>query len=174
MPALESLTLTHGARAAISGFESKQPFEARLRHGSLLEGTIGAGRVDFDLMHGSEMVLKGTALTAKLDAQHGSQFLLEGLAIRDAEIHLQHGSKATITARSETDLKAAIYHGSTLNGVIHQGKIGLVAAHGSHVDLERLRPKRDDRWGTFEPVLAGRVGPRNRGGPSRSRVVGDR
>ncbi|HEX3448466.1 MAG TPA: DUF2807 domain-containing protein [Isosphaeraceae bacterium] len=135
MPALESLTLTHGARAAISGFESKQPFEARLRHGSLLEGTIGAGRVDFDLMHGSEVVLKGTALTAKLDAQHGSQFLLEGLAIRDAEIHLQHGSKATITARSETDLKAAIYHGSTLNGVIHQGKIGLVAAHGSHVTL---------------------------------------
>ncbi len=135
MPGLEALTLTHGARAMIHGFESKQPFEARLLHGSLLEGTIVSGAIVLEAMHGSEVVLKGTAGSARLEAMHGSQMPLEGLVVQDAEIQLHHGSKATINARSESDLKAEVLHGSTLKGVAHARKIELEAEHGGQVTL---------------------------------------
>ena len=135
MPGLEALTLTHGARAVIHGFESKQPFEAGLLHGSLLEGTIVSGAIVLDAMHGSEVALKGTAGTARLEAMHGSQLMLEGLAVKDAEIQLHHGSRATINARSESDLKAEVLHGSTLKGVAHAGKVELEVEHGSRVTL---------------------------------------
>jgi serine/threonine protein kinase len=135
MPGLESLTLTHGSRAVIHGFDSKQPFEARLLHGSLLEGTIVSGAIVLDAMHGSEAALKGTAGSARLEAKHGSQLPLEGLAVKDAEIHLHHGSEATINARSESDLKAEVLHGSTLKGVVHARKVELDVGHGGRVTL---------------------------------------
>jgi eukaryotic-like serine/threonine-protein kinase len=135
MPGLEALTLTHGARAMIHGFESKQPFEARLLHGSLLEGTIVSGAIVIDAMHGSEVALKGKAGTARLAANHGSQLPLEGLTVRDAEIQLNHGSNATINARSESDLKAEVHHGSVLKGVAHARKVELEVEHGGQATL---------------------------------------
>ena len=135
MPALESLALTHGTRAAIRGFESRRPFEAKLLHGSLLEGKIGVGPITIDAMHGSEVILNGTAETAKLVSMHGSRLLLEGLVIRDAVIHLMHGSKGTINARSESAFKAEVQHGSILNGMVQARTLELTAEHGARVSL---------------------------------------
>jgi eukaryotic-like serine/threonine-protein kinase len=135
MPGLEALTLTHSARAVIHGFESKQPFEARLLHGSLLEGTIVSGAIVVDAKHGSEVVLKGTGGSAKLTAEHGSQLPLEGLTVRDAEIQLHHGSEATINARSESDLRAEVHHGSVLKGVVHARNVELEVEHGGQATL---------------------------------------
>ncbi len=136
MPVLDSLGLSHGARATIKGFESHQPFEARASHGSLLEGTLAAGRLVLDATHGSEMALKGTAETARLVAAHGSELPLEGLALRDTEIQLSHGSKATIDAKPETSLKVDLQHGSSLAGVIQGGTVELEAGHGSRASLK--------------------------------------
>ncbi len=136
MPALGSLGLSHGARATIKGFESHQPFEARLSHGSVLEGTLAAGRLALDATHGSEIALKGTAETTRLVAAHGSELPLEGLAFRDAEIQLSHGATATIDAKPEKELKAELHHGSTLTGVIQGGTVELEAGHGSRASLK--------------------------------------
>jgi len=135
MPVLNSIDLSHGARAATRGFESHGPFEARASHGSLLEGTLKAGRLVLNATHGSEVALTGTADTARLDAAHGSQLPLEALVIRDAEIQLSHGSTATINARPEKGLKAGVHHGSTLAGVIQGGTVDLEAEHGSRATL---------------------------------------
>jgi serine/threonine-protein kinase len=135
MPALELLDLSHGARAAIRGFESHQPFQGKAHHGSLLEGTIGAGRIELDTMHGSTIALRGSAETARLAAAHGSTLRLDGLAIQDTELRVHHGSTAIINAKPEKALKAEAHHGSTLNGIIQGGDVDLEAAHGSRVAL---------------------------------------
>ena len=136
MPALDSLDLSHGARATIKGFASHQPFEARANHGSLLEGTLAAGRLVLHASHGSEVALKGTAETTRLVAAHGSELSLEGLTLRDAEIQLSHGSTATIDAEPESSLKAEIHHGSTLAGEIQGGTVEVEAGHGSRASLK--------------------------------------
>jgi serine/threonine-protein kinase len=135
LPVLESVDLSHGAHATIRGFESQRPFEARARHGSLLEGTIGAGRLMVHAAHGSTVALGGSAATARLAAAHGSTLRLEGLAIQDTQLSLQHGSTATVNAKSEKGLKAEAHHGSTLNGVVDGGDVDLEAAHGSRITL---------------------------------------
>ncbi len=136
MPALSSLGLSHGARAAIRGFETRGTFEATASHGSVLEGTIAAGRVLLQATHGSEVALKGTTDTARLDGAHGSQFPLSGLVMRDAEIQLSHGSTAAINAKPEKGLKAVVHHGSTLAGVIQGGTLELEADHGSRATFD--------------------------------------
>src|SRR5262249_784798 len=45
MPALASLELSHGARAAIRGFEPREAFEAGVHYGGALEGTIVARHI---------------------------------------------------------------------------------------------------------------------------------
>ena len=106
MPALEAIELSHGSRALIRGFESHRPLAAKLSHGSLLEGTIAAGRLTLEALHGSIVDLKGTADSARLVAAHGSELALEGLAIRDAEVDLAHGATASI--HSESDRKSVV------------------------------------------------------------------
>jgi serine/threonine-protein kinase len=136
MPALDSLDLSHGARASINRFESHRLFEARASHGSLLEGTMVAGRLLIQATHGSEVGLKGTAETARLVAAHGSELPLDGLAFRDAEIQLSHGSTATIDAKPDNSLKVGLHHGSTMSGGIQGGTLNLEAGHGCVASLK--------------------------------------
>jgi serine/threonine-protein kinase len=136
MPALDAIDLSHGARALIRGFESRRPFAAELRHGSLLEGTIAAGRLELDASHGSEVDLKGTAESARFTASHGSELPLEDLIVHDLEVDLSHGATASIHSESEKGLKAAIHHGSTLAGVLRGGTVDLEAGHGARATLK--------------------------------------
>ncbi len=136
LPDLVSLSLSHGARASIGGFESKRPFEARVIHGGRLEGSIGAGPLVLNVMHGGKIALKGTAEVARLTALHGSQLALEGLVIRDAEIELAHGARATINSRPEKGLKARVAHSGTLAGTVQGGVVNLKAEHGAGVTLK--------------------------------------
>jgi serine/threonine-protein kinase len=131
LPALDAIDLTHGARAMIRGFEAHRPLTAKTSHGSLLEGTIAAGRLVVDASHGSEVDLKGTAESARLEASHGSELMLEGLVVGEAEIQLAHGATASIRSESDKGLKAEIHHGSTLAGTVRGGTIDLEAEHGA-------------------------------------------
>ena len=109
---------------------------ANASHGSLLEGTIAAGRLELDASHGSEMALKGTAESARLSASHGSELPLEGLAIRDAEVEVSHGSTVSIHSESEKGVKAVVEHASTLSGEIRGGLVELDAEHGARATLK--------------------------------------
>ena len=160
MPALEALDLSHGARATIRGFESHRPFEAKASHGSLLEGTIAAGRLVLEASHGSEVDLKGTADSARLVAAHGSELPLEGLAVRDAEIELSHGSTATIHAEPEKGLKAEVHHGSTLTGVVRGGTVELEAGHAARAILKGSARTARLAGGFSSQLPAGRAGRR--------------
>jgi serine/threonine-protein kinase len=136
LPTLELLDVSHGVRASIAGFDAKHPLEARISHGSRLDGKTAAGRLVVDATHGSEVALEGTAETALLTAGHGSRLSLQGLAVGEPEITLAHGSTATINARSDHRIKANLGHGSNLDGEIHGGDIDLKAGHGCHVSLK--------------------------------------
>ncbi len=136
MPALDAIDLSHGTRALLRGFESHRPLTANASHGSLLEGTIAAGRLELDASHGSEMALKGTAESARLSASHGSELPLEGLAIRDAVVEVSHGSTVSIHSESEKGVKAVVEHASTLAGEIRGGLVELEAEHRSRVTLK--------------------------------------
>ncbi len=136
MPALDAIDLTHGAHAMIRGFESHRPLAANAMHGSLLEGTVAAGRLVVDAAHGSEVDLKGTAETAHLTAAHGSELPLDGLVVGDAEVELSHGATASIHSESDKGLKAEIHHGSNLAGVVRGVTVDLEAEHGARAALK--------------------------------------
>jgi len=135
LPVLESLDLSHGIRATIAGFASKQPFEASVNHGSRLAGSMSAGRLVIGANHGSEVTLKGTAETAQITVNHGSNLPLEAFVIGDAVVRVAHGSKATINARSAKDLTAEVEHSGALEGTVQAGILNLKAEHSSQVHL---------------------------------------
>ncbi len=135
LPVLESLDLSHGVRATIGGFASKQPFEASVNHGSRLAGSISAGRVVIGAHHGSEITLKGTAETAQITVNHGSDLPLEGLVIGEGVVRVAHGSKATINAMSAKGLIAEVQHSGTLVGTVQAGTLDLKAEHSAEIHL---------------------------------------
>ncbi len=153
LPALEEISLTHGARSTIRGFESDRPFTANASHGSLLEGTVKVGRLVLEASHGSEVDLNGTAGSARLVAEHGSDLDLDELVVHDTEAEISHGATATIHAEPEKSLKAEVNHGGTLLGVVRGGTVELEAGHSAHANLKgSARSARIE--GTFSSELS--------------------
>jgi hypothetical protein len=99
MPAIRGVTLGGAARARLEGFDSDQPFRARLAGAARLEGSIKAGDVGVDAEGASRAALRGAARAATLKANGASRLELNELPVGAADVTLTGASRATLNVR---------------------------------------------------------------------------
>jgi hypothetical protein len=107
MPQLLGLNLSGGASANISGFKSPDDFTLFLSAKGLLEGSIIAKDLIFNLSQGARVVLSGSGLKLELNSVDGSLLDMSKLDLMRAEVKLDEASEAVInvTGQIDVDLK---------------------------------------------------------------------
>ena len=136
MPALYSLGLSHGARAAIRGFESHGPFEATASHGSLLEGTIAAGRARAERdarQRGGPEGDRGYRAAGWRLMEVSSRWTGWSSAMPRSSFPTAQRRRSMPSPKKAS---RPVHHGSTLAGVIQGGHVELEAEHGSRATLD--------------------------------------
>jgi hypothetical protein len=101
MPQITGLNLSGGAKAILKGFKSSKEFNLLLAEGSILNGSLEAGVMDFTLSEASQVVLKGTATKLTLDCKDASKLDLGELALTSAHLKLRGASEATMNVGGE-------------------------------------------------------------------------
>jgi hypothetical protein len=107
MPKLLSLNLSGGAKANISGFKSPDNFTLFLSGKGLLEGSIVASNLVFNLSEGSGVVLSGSGLKLELNSVGGSKLDLSKYDVMRAQVKLDEASEAifNVSGQFDVDLK---------------------------------------------------------------------
>jgi hypothetical protein len=101
MSQISGLNLSGGAKALLKGFQSAREFSLVLAEGSILNGSLEAGVMDFTLSGASQVVLKGTATKLDLDCKDASKLDLGELALTSAHLKLRGASEATLNVGGE-------------------------------------------------------------------------
>jgi serine/threonine-protein kinase len=106
MPSLAGLRLDGAAHAKIEGFDSHEPFHARLDGASSLEGSIKAGDIEIECNGAGRATLQGGATALKLKASGASHLELGELTAGSVDATLDGASHATVHASEQLSYSA--------------------------------------------------------------------
>jgi hypothetical protein len=107
MPKLTGLNLSGATRTTIDGFKSADPLDAEVSGASMLDGSLEAGDVRFQLSGASRVTLSGKGERMVLAASGASQGNLEQFSVTDARVELSGASRATVNASGALDVNVS-------------------------------------------------------------------
>lgn len=107
MPSLDGLDLSGASSADITGFDSSDPFSARLSGSSSLSGDLVTGDLNLDLSGSSEVALDGAGGDLEIDASGASDVKLPNYPVEDADLNLSGSSDVLINLSGTLDVDAS-------------------------------------------------------------------
>jgi hypothetical protein len=104
MPKLEKVTLSAATRGTATGFNSEEPFNAKVSGASSLQLTdFKSGDITVDVSGASSLTAKGSANNLSALVSGASNLNMVDLAINNADVNLSGASHATINLDGRLD-----------------------------------------------------------------------